>query len=137
MRRRIVLLIAAATLTPALAAGSAQAASFTAHLKAPNHTPKAGAKDWRITVTARSKSGKPLHATALYHFVYGGQVVSTQYPNPGHPVGGKKPYAFTGRYSDTILWPPRAGGVSLTFRVVVTVAGQGSINLDWAVRVRR
>jgi hypothetical protein len=121
----------------ALAATPATAAPFDVRLQAPNHHPKGGAKDWRITVTARTASGKPLRATAVYHFLYGGRVVSTQYPNPGRARGGSRPYAFHGRYSDTILWPKRAAGYRLTFRVAVTVRGKGTVNRDWWVRVRR
>jgi len=142
MHRRPRLLLPIATIVAAagLAAATAapvSAASFVAKLHAPNHTPKADAKNWKITVTVRSRSGRPLRATAVYKFLYNGRVVSTQYPNPGHSKGGTRPYAFRGRYRDTILWPARAVGYPLTFRVVVSVRGQGSQNLDWRVRVRR
>jgi nucleoside-diphosphate-sugar epimerase len=120
-----------------LTAGPASAAAFKATLKAPNHSPRAGAKDWRITVTATSSSGRPVRAQAVYKFLYNGQVVSTQNPWPGHSTGGRSPFHFTGRYSDDILWPARSGGYPLTLRVVVSVAGKGSINLDWKVRVVR
>lgn len=133
-RSLAILGCAAAVLIPA---APASAASFVARLRAPDHRPKAGARDWAITVTAKSRSGRALRAVAVYQFLYNGQKVSTQYPNPGHPRGGRRPYRFTGRYRDTILWPPRAVGYPLTFRVVVSVPGQGRVNLDWAVRVRR
>lgn len=127
------------TVATAMAVGatSASAAAFKASLDAPNHTPKGGAKNWKITVTARSNSGKALSATATYQFLFNGQKVSTQYPNPGHTEGGTRPYRFTGRYSDTILWPKRAAGYPLTLRVVVSAAGKGHVNLDWKVRVQR
>lgn len=121
----------------ALAAAPATAAPFDVKLHAPNHHPKAGAKNWRITVTARTASGKPLRATAVYHFLYNGTVVATRYPNPGKGRRPARPYPFRGRYSDTILWPKRAAGYRLTFRVAVTVRGKGTVNRDWWVRVRR
>jgi hypothetical protein len=136
-RPRIVLVLAALAAALLIPAGSASAAAFRATLKAPNHSPKGGAKNWDITVTAKSNSGKALRATAVYEFLYNGQKVSTQYPNPGHPKGGTHPYSFRGSYKDTILWPARAAGYSLTFRVVVSVPGMGHQNLDWKVRVRR
>jgi hypothetical protein len=133
-RTLAILACSAAVLVPA---APASAASFVARLKAPNHSPKAGTKHWRITVTARTNSGRALRATAVYQFLYNGQRVSTQNPNPGHSTAGPRPYSFKGRYRDTILWPRRAVGYPLTFRVVVSVRGRGHRNLDWAVRVRR
>jgi hypothetical protein len=121
----------------ASAPASSQAASFRAHLSAPTHTPRAG-KVWRITVSARTNSGRPLRATAFYQFLYGGRVVSTQYPDPGHPPGRRhSPYSFFGSYSDPIRWPRRAVGYRLTFRVVVRVRGRGTRYLSYWVRVRR
>ena len=137
MRSRILVILAASAAALLLVAGSASAAAFKATLHAPNHSPKAGGKNWKIKVTAKSNSGKPLRATARYEFYFNGQRVSTQYPNPGHAKGGKKPYRFKGSYRDTILWPPPAVGHPLTFRVVVSVPGKGSVNLDWKVRVHR
>lgn len=136
-RARILLAAMTAVAALLIVAGPASAAAFKATLKAPNHSPKAGGKNWHITVTARSNTGRALRATAYYEFLYDGQKVSTQYPNPGHPTGGKRPYSFRGSYRDTILWPARAAGYELTFRVVVAVAGKGRQNLDWKVRVHR
>ncbi|HWV87919.1 MAG TPA: hypothetical protein VNZ62_20890 [Capillimicrobium sp.] len=139
-RPRLLLPIATIVVAAGLAAATAapvSAAPFVAKLRAPNHTPKAGGKDWRITVSVRSPSGRPLRATATYQFLYNGQVVASRHPNPGHARSGKRPYAFRGSYRDTILWPKRAAGYTLTFRVVVAVRGQGRENLDWRVRVRR
>jgi len=136
-RPRTLIVLAAGLAALLCAAASASGAAFRATLDAPNHSPKAGGKNWKITVTARSNAGKPLRATARYEFFFNGQRVSTQYPNPGHTKGGTKPYAFRGRYRDTILWPPQAVGHPLTFRVVVSVPGKGSVNLDWKVKVHR
>ena len=35
------------------------------------------------------------------------------------------------------IWPRRSVGFPLTLRVVVTVAQKGSLNLDYAVKVRK
>jgi len=137
MRARLLAILGSIVLLLAAGAVPASAASFVARLKAPNHSPKGGTKSWRITVSAHTRSGRPLRATAVYKFLYNGQVVSTQNPWPGHSRGGPRPWTFRGRYRDTILWPARAAGYPLTFRVVVSVKGRGSVNLDWKVRVRR
>jgi hypothetical protein len=137
LRPRTLVILAASAVALLLPAAAASAAAVKATLDAPNHSPKGGGQNWDITVTARSNSGKPLRATARYEFYFDGQRVSTQYPNPGHPKGGTKPYRFRGSYKDTILWPPTAVGHPLTFRVVVSVAGKGSVNLDWKVKVHR
>jgi hypothetical protein len=126
-------------------ASSADASSFVARLKASGHHPKAG-KRWPIRVSARTRSGRAIRATAYYQFLYGGQVVSTQYPNPrsrpGVCPGGsgcrRSPYPFRGSFRDpTIVWPRRAVGYSLTFRVVVKSKGRGTRKLNYSVRVRR
>ena len=141
----------AAALPTALAllafAGPATAATpFVATLKATTHNPKADAA-WPITVTVRSHSGKSLRATAIYQFVYNGQVVATRYPSPKADLHSKcnqegtcrhSAYPFTGRLRDpTVTWPARSAGIALKFRVVIKVQGLGTRNLDYSVRVRR
>ena len=146
MRRPLAatVLSAAALLAPA---GPAPAATpFVATLKASTHSPKVD-RAWPITVTVRSHSGKALRATALYQFVYNGQVVATRYPSPKADLHSKcnkegtcrhSPYPFTGRLRDpTVTWPARSVGIALKFRVVVKVKGLGTRNLDYSVRVRR
>lgn len=120
----------------AVGASSANAANFVARLHAPNHHPTAG-KLWWITVSARSPSGRAMRASAYYQFLYNGQVVSKQYPNP-HSLrhAPRRPYSFTGRYRDSILWPKRSIGIPLTFRVVIRV-GRTTKHVDWKVKVRR
>lgn len=130
MRRLIVSLIAG--LAVLVAAPAAGAANFDAHLKAPGHHPEAG-KKWPIKVTAE-KSGRPIKASAFYQFVFNGQVVSTQYPSP-HGPPRDSPYKFKGSYSDPILWPKRAVGYKLTFRVVVRAKDRGTVKLNYRVRV--
>lgn len=132
MRRRILFSLIA-VLALLVVAASAQAASFDAHLKTPGHHPKAG-KDWPIKVTAE-KRGRAIKASAFYQFLYNGQVVSTQYPSP-HGPPRHKPYKFKGSYKDPILWPKRAVGFKLTFRVVVRAKHRGKVKLNYRVRVR-
>jgi len=137
--------LAGAFLVPAAPAAAA-AACPVAHLSAPTHHPKAGAR-WPITVTCRTRSGKGIRATATYQFVYNGQVVATRYPSPKADPNSKcskagtcrhSPYPFTGRMRDaTFTWPRRAVGIPLKLRVVVRVRGKGSTNLDYAVKVHR
>jgi hypothetical protein len=135
-RRRAAIPILSAI---ALAAGSpapAAAAGFVASLRAPTHHPRADV-NWWITVSARTRSGAPLRATAFYEFVYQGQVVSTQYPSPRTGATRNSPWPFTGSFRDAVVWPRRSVGVPLTFRVVVRARGRGQVNLDYQVRVRR
>lgn len=131
--RLLTLLTAAALLVPA---GSASAAGFVVHLRAPGHHPKAG-KAWRIRVTAKRKgSHRPVHAAAFYEFLYGGTVVSKQYPAP-HGGHAKKPYHFFGRFSDSLTFPRRSVGQPLTFRVVVRAGPLGTTHADYSIRVVR
>jgi hypothetical protein len=115
------------------------AEAFVAHLRAPTHHPHVN-KPWRIKVTARTRSGRAIHAKASYKFVFHGRVVRTRYPSPhnhGCPNRGErhKPWRFKGSYKDTICWPRRSVGIPLKFRVVVK-AGHHKKNLDYRVRVK-
>jgi hypothetical protein len=133
-RTAIVIAAAVAVLATAPAA---EAASWVMKLSTPSTQPRVG-KGWKITVGAHTRSGHALRARAYYKFLYQGQVVSTQYPSPGKPPGtAHKPYAFRGRYSDTLRFPARSRGVPLTLRVVVTVRGRGTQHRDKRIRVRR
>ena len=143
--KRVLLLSMIAAVALLVPAVPAQGASFVARLKASGHHPKAG-KRWPITVSARTRSGRPLRARAHYEFYFHGRKVSTQYPNPGARPGRcpgargcrRSPYPFRGSFTDrTIVWPARAIGIRLTFRVVVRVRGRGTRRLDYRVRVRR
>lgn len=128
-------------------AASASAAPFVATFHAPNHAPKAG-KNWPVTVTAKSKSGKKLRATALYEIVEPiSGYVCKEGPDPGHPSKtakcgagprGSKPWPFFGVMRDpTFIWPSRSLGIKLILRTVVTVKGLGTVNLNWNVKVHR
>ena len=116
----------------------ADAATFVATLKTPPTQPRA-TKLWDITVTAKSKHGKPLKASAYYQFLFQNQVVSTQYPDPGTKGVGIRhsPWTFTGHYNDQLLFPARSVGIQLTLRVLVTVKGMGTIKLDHKIRVHK
>jgi hypothetical protein len=139
MRSRVLIaVLATVALVPAAMAATpapALAAGFVAALRAPTHHPRAD-RNWVITVTARTRSGRALRATAFYEFLFNGQVVSTQYPDP-HGPPHQSPWTFTGSFSDAVVWPRRSVGVPLTFRVVVRARGLGTVNLDYRVRVRR
>jgi hypothetical protein len=101
---------------------SASAASFTAHLKAPNHSPTAG-KNWRITVTA-THGGAKLSGSVRYRFLYNGSVVA-------HHFGRKFKH---GVCHDTLLFPATAVGFPLTLQVVVQTK-YGTDYINWAVKV--
>ena len=136
MRRRLVLIAAFAAVL-LIPAASAQA--FTAKLKASGHRPEAG-KPWPIKVSA-TKNGKGIRASAFYQFLFQGQVVKTCAARPharNHrkcPHG--KPYQFKGSYRDILIFPKRAVGVPLTFRVVVNAKRGGTKKVSYPVRVRK
>ena len=140
MRRKVALITCLACLV-ALLAAPAGAAAFSVGLKAPTHHPKAG-KKWPITVSAHRNGGKPVHASAFYQFVVGGNVVQSCTPLPGHPhatkcnVGSKaKTHRFFGQYRDVIIWPKRAISYHITFRVVVHMRHGGTKHVDYPVTV--
>lgn len=109
---------------------------FVVRLKAAGHHPKVG-KPWRIEVTAtREGSDQPIQGAAFYEFLFGGAVVSKQYPAP-HGGSATKPYRFVGHYSDALTFPGRAVGQPLTFRVVVRAGSLGTRHVDYPVRVVR
>ena len=126
---RRVAALAACTVVTASAAASpalvkASSGPLSATLLPSTHTPKVNVK-WPITVTA-TLSGKPAHATAIYEFLFGGAVVSTQY------VKSNKNFSFTGHFSDKLLFPPDSAGEPLTLRVVIRAAGH-TVNLNWSI----
>jgi hypothetical protein len=90
------------------------------------HTPKVNAK-WPLSVTA-TLSGKPAaHATAAYQFLFGGLVVSTQYPR------SNKHFTFTGHFRDDLVFPASSLGQPLTLRVVIKASGH-AVNLNWSIK---
>ena len=118
----------------ALAAGSVAAAALApvkgssgplkATLTGSTHAPKVNQKV-PITVAA-TLNGKPAHATAVYKFLFGGAVVSTQYPY------NNKHFSFTGHFSDNLVFPPSSVGEPLTLRVVIKASGH-TVNLNWPI----
>ncbi len=103
---------------------SALAGGFTAHLYVPNktHAPKVG--NWRIKVTANRGSQK-LSGTVSYRFLFQGTVVSTQ---PGGPFRN-------GVFYNTLTWPKRSVGHTITLQVVVKTR-YGTDYLNWWIKVR-
>lgn len=116
-----LLALLAALVVMALPA-TALAGGFTAHLYVPNHQPKVGR--WPIKVTATRGSQK-LSGSVSYRFLLNGTQVSKQ---PG--------YSFThGVYYDTLVWPKRAVGHTITLQVVVKTR-YGTDYLNWWIKVR-
>lgn len=90
------------------------------------HSPKVNAK-WPLAVKATTAGGKPAHASAAYQFLFGGTVVSTQYPR------SNKRFTFNGAFSDSLVFPPDSDGEPLMLRVVIRSAGD-TVNLDWSIK---
>jgi len=137
LRLRLALVAVVFGLTPALAL-AAKPKPMTASsgplkvtlVPPPTHTPTASAKV-PISVTA-TLSGKPVRgATAKYEFLFGGAVVSTQYPRYD------KHFTFDGHFSDTLgPFGAEAEGEPLTVRFVIADAGH-TVNFNWAIDVAR
>jgi hypothetical protein len=124
--RRLVLTFLAACVLVAFAAPDAMACRIGGSLKASGHHPKAG-KKWAIVVTASPS----ITTSAKYEFYFQGQKVSTQYPFYNHH------YKFKKRFRDgTIVFPKRAVGYQLTFRVVIHNRC-GTKNFNYAIKVRK
>jgi hypothetical protein len=121
-RRRASLVIVGLALALALPA-SASAAPFTAHLKAPNHTPTAN-KKWPITVTVSHGRTRP-GGVVRYEFLFDGQVVAHR---AGH--GFRR-----GVFHDNLLFTRAAVGHAITLRVIVKTRF-GTVNLNWNVKTR-
>src|SRR4051794_27581358 len=86
------LVLAVLLASPAPAARDDQPASkLVAHLFAPTHRPKAGAR-WPIRITARDAHGHNVRGSVRYAFLYQGQVVLRQ-----EPKGDK---SFVGEFRD-------------------------------------
>jgi hypothetical protein len=137
-RRLLASSICAAVLL--LGAGASSASAFDLHVRFPAQQPHAG-QSWPIKVHAeRHGSGKPIHAAALYKFIFHGSVVATSYPSPNSPPcqGGARhrPWHFFGTYRDRLCFPQRAIGVPLTLRVVVRAGRLGTKHRDHDIVVR-
>ncbi len=129
LRRKVITARAAVVLIalmPALAIpANAFAGGFTAHLYVPGntHQPKVG--NWRIKVTATRGSQK-LSGNVRYRFFFQGMLVSTQ-------AGGS---FKNGVFYNTLMWPKRAVGHTITLQVVV-VTHYGTAYLNWWIKVKQ
>jgi hypothetical protein len=86
-----------------------------------------------VKIVVKTTSGRRLSGTVVYHFIFGGSVVSTQGCIPHKP----NPCAFNnGVYRDLIRWPKRSAGYKLTFQATVKTK-LGTKNLNYWVKVRR
>jgi hypothetical protein len=115
---------ASTTATPKITPASKL--TFKAHLTAANHHPVVN-KNWPITVTVTSLSGKPIAATLTLNVV-----------TPGfgtYQVDNGKVYHFVGRHYENITWPGNAVGFALKLQALVTVKGQ-TAELLWPLTVR-
>jgi len=120
--RRALLLPVVLTVGLAIPA-TAAAGGFTAHLYVPHNTHKPKVGGWHIKVTA-NRGRQKLSGNVSYQFLYQGIVVSTQ-----------RGRSFKhGVMHDTLLWPRRAVGHTITLRVVVKTR-YGTDYLDWWIRV--
>jgi len=131
MLRPALVLTAVCALLVALPGPAGAAGGWTAKMSVPTHTPKARAK-WPVKIVAKTASGRPLSGTVQYHFLFGGQVVSTQGCHPTRP----DPCSFRGTYRDLIRWPKRSAGYKITFQATVKTK-LGTKNLNYWVKVRR
>jgi hypothetical protein len=103
---------------------AASAASFSAVLHAPNHTPTMNQK-WWITVDVTRGTTK-LSGDVNYVFLFSGSIVSHQ---PGHKFS-------KGVYKDDLIFPAAAVGKPLTLRIVVKTK-YGTKNLNWNVTTKQ
>lgn len=93
-------------------------------MQAGSSHPHAG-RDWPVTITA-TRAGRPLDGTVSYAFLFGASVVDR-----------RGPYRLRGgHYHDELTFPPRAAGIPLTFRAIVTTR-YGTRHLDRHVVVAR
>lgn len=120
---------------PAASGGAVHSSTaWSARMSVPTHTPKAN-RNWPVRIVVRTAGGRALSGTVIYHFFFGGQLVSTQScrPNQRHPT----PCRFSrGVYRDVVRWPSRSIGYRLTFQATVRTR-LGTRNLNYWVQVRR
>jgi hypothetical protein len=133
MRAALGALLIAGLVAPATTSAKAgSSTAWTAKMTVPTHTPKAR-KRWPVKIVVRTASGRPLSGTVQYHFLFGGQVVSTR----SCLDKGTRPCSFrNGVYRDVVHWPMRAVGLHLTFQATVKTR-LGTRNLNYWVKVRR
>ena len=133
MKRLLGALLIAGLVVPATTSAKAgSSTAWTAKMTVPTHTPKAR-KRWPVKIVVKTASGRPLSGTVQYHFLFGGQVVSTR----SCLDRGNAPCHFShGIYRDIVHWPMRSVGVKLTFQATVKT-NLGTKNINYWVKVKR
>lgn len=118
----------AGTLAPTAAPAATAHASchYRAHFHAPNHHPKVG-RNWWVRVRVRPRR---LTTRMHYEFIFRGRRVAKRY------VRHHRHFHFRGHMRDAVVWPRRAVGVPLTFRIVLHNRC-GTKRWNWRVKVRR
>ena len=120
----IAVVASVALVVPAAASavtGSYTDGPLTATFTVSTHHPTCK-QNWPVRVTARY-GGKPAHASAIYQFLVGGQLVNTQYPLGGTPKNPHyHPYVFYGSFYDYKFGPfgALAEGHTIDVRAVVS-----------------
>jgi hypothetical protein len=128
--RRRVLLVALVAGGFLVLAASAQA--FVVHLDAPGHHPR-DCEKFPVRISAHTRSGRPLHATALYKYLYHGDVVGTSSPFGRNST---RPYPFKGHFRDKLRFPSDAVGIPLVWRTVIKNKRRGKEHIDYRIKVR-
>jgi hypothetical protein len=128
--RRHVLAVLLGMAAPLILAAPAQA--FVTHLDAPGHHPK-DCEKFPVRISAHTRSGKPLRATALYHYYYNGSLVGTSSP---YGRNSTKPFPFKGHFRDVLRFPSQSVGVPLVWRTVLKTKHHGKEHIDYRIKVR-
>ena len=121
-------LIAVATAALALLAG---ATGIKATLTAPTHTPKTGVR-WAYTLRV-TKDGKAVSARLTAQIVDPlGTAHPVQYDATKKNITN---WPFKGVFRDYVIWPRSSRGITLTFRLKITV-GQTKKVINYRVTPR-
>jgi hypothetical protein len=118
-----LVVLLALLLAPASGAATVKASSkgLVASMKVGTHHPTVGRK-WPLEFTA-TLAGKPAKVTVTYEYLYDGKVVAV-----------RSHHAFTGHFTDTLIFPSSALHEPLTFRAVIA-SGATTVNLNYAIEV--
>jgi hypothetical protein len=144
MRARTTVAAAVTAAMALVAAGAASASTssysdgpLTATFTAGTHHPTCK-QNWPVGVTVRYH-GKPAHASAIYQFLVGGQLVNTQYPLGGTPKNPHyRVYHFYGSFYDYKFGPfgALAEGHTINVRAVVSVGRYTAYPGTWVQVVK-
>ena len=115
------------TSTPSGPTSSVTTGPVHATFTAQNHAPTVGVL-WPYSVRVTDASGTPVSGTVRIEFTFAGSVVGHDTP-PVHPVKD-------GHWQDRLTFPAAAVGQPLTVQSVVHTA-QGSVTLNWSIKVKR